>query len=75
MLLWVGDVPAALSQRVSLGSKQKIEISAPKGSYFYLLLLISNSDQTAGGAGQQPEGLLALDFLYQKVQSLCDALP
>jgi len=46
---------AALSQSPS--SKQK-SIYPARRATFPSLLLISNSDQTAGGAGQQAEGLL-----------------
>ena len=59
VLLWVGDVPAALSPQKSLSAASKNRYIRPEGRYFFnLLLLISNSDQTAGGAGQQAEGLL-----------------
>ena len=46
----------ALSQQ-SLSSKQKPIDIRPEET-FPSLLLISNSDQTVGGAGQQAEGLL-----------------
>ena len=61
VLLWVGDVPAALSPQKPLSAASKNRYIRPEGRYFFYLLLLIQLGPNRGGAGQQAEGLLVWD--------------